>query len=256
VIPGGPSRAGIERLRGQYGEDSNIYRARVLSEFPTQDAEGLIARDWIDAAVERHRTGALKPSGEPRASLDVARYGSDGNCLMIAKGPVVVLIETWGGLSTLNTARKAGEIIRRYGIRPPSPSKIAPGPTGSITVDAVGMTGAVEGLKEMGYTVHEFNGGTFGVGQARFLNRRAEAFFTLRDRLHPDSGNIALPRDNTLIEELLAIRWREAAGGKVRIEEKSEIKSRLGRSPDKADALSMLFGAKRRVTKSFEFRLV
>lgn len=73
--------------------------------------------------------------------------------------------------------------------------------------------------------------------------------------LHPDSPEpIAFPRDEELVEELLAIRWREQ-GGKVRIEEKSEIRARIGRSPDKADALSMLFQPGRKPAEAFEFRV-
>ncbi|MFH1833760.1 MAG: hypothetical protein ABH877_01945, partial [bacterium] len=126
VISGGPSREGIERMRAQFGEDSNTYRSRVLSEFPTQDAEGLIDREWIEAAIERYERGSLKGEGEPIAALDVARYGGDGNVLMIRHGPMVVHIERWGGLSTLNTARKVDSIVGRFGVRPRPPAPALP----------------------------------------------------------------------------------------------------------------------------------
>jgi hypothetical protein len=107
-------------------------------------------------------------------------------------------------------------------------------------VDVVGLgAGTAEALKEMGFDVLEFNGGEFGSG--RFLNARAESYWTLRDRLSPDQGDIAFPRDPELIEELLAIRWREGSGGRIQIGEKTEIRARIGRSPDKADALAMAF---------------
>ncbi len=240
VIPGGPSKEGIERIRDQYGDESNTYRSRVLSEFPTQDAEGLLDRDWIDAAVERFESKAMRPEGEPTAGLDVARYGADGNCLIIQAGGYVLHMERWGGLSTQNTARKAAQIAQRWGIRPRSVSTFSPGKRGRFVVDVVGLgAGCAEKLKELGYDVVEHNGGAFGNG--RFLNARAESFWRLRELLGPDGGKIAFPKDSRLIEELLALRWRESGGGKVQIGEKSEIKARIGRSPDTADALALAF---------------
>ncbi len=69
------------------------------------------------------------------------------------------------------------------------------------------------------------------------MNRRAAAYWTLRRRL--EDGTLALPPDDELFDELLAIRWRPTPEGKVRIEAKDDLKARLGRSPDKADAVVM-----------------
>ncbi len=246
IIPGGPSPEGVERIRAQYGEDSNTFRSRVLSEFPTQDAEGLLDREWIDQAVKRH--GAGIPPGprsgeevEPQAGLDVARYGSDGNCLIIRHGPRVLHLERWGGLGLLNTARKVEQVVQRFGIRPKPCAPALPPARGRIVVDVVGLgAGVGEKLRELGFHVDEHNGGKFSEG-GRFLNARAEAFWRLRELLGPDGGTISLPRDERLIEELLALRWREGSGGRVQIGEKAEIKARIGRSPDSADALAMAF---------------
>jgi hypothetical protein len=89
----------------------------------------------------------------------------------------------------------------------------------------------------------------------RSLNERAESHWHLRDRLSPDRGDIAFPRDPELIEELLAIRWRGGSGGKVQIVEKSEVRARIGRSPDKADALAMLFQPERHPAEPFLWRV-
>ena len=39
--------------------------------------------------------------------------------------------------------------------------------------------------------------------------------------------------------KLVAIRWRPTSEGKVQIEAKDDLKKRLGRSPDRADAVTM-----------------
>ncbi len=48
-------------------------------------------------------------------------------------------------------------------------------------------------------------------------------------------------RERTVFDELLALKWSPTADGKVRMEAKADLKSRLGRSPDRADAVVMAF---------------
>ena len=71
------------------------------------------------------------------------------------------------------------------------------------------------------------------------MNARAECYWHLRDLL--EEGAIALPDDPKLFDELLALQWRPTSDEKVQLESKEELKHRLGRSPDRADCVSMLF---------------
>ena len=54
-----------------------------------------------------------------------------------------------------------------------------------------------------------------------------------------EAGELALPPDERLMDELIATRWRPTPEGKVRIEAKDDLKARLGRNPDRADAVAM-----------------
>jgi len=221
-----------------------------------EEAADKEALRWLDDAVFRHETGELEPltSGEDKiAALDVARYGNDANLLVVAHGPVVRRIAEWRGLDLMQTVERTGKECLPYGIhRAPTPRHRS---AGRIVVDEVGMgAGVVDRLRELRFDVEGFNGGTFGSGQGRFLNRRAEAYWLVRDRLH--RGELAFPHDEALIEELLAIRWRPTGDGKVRIEEKRDIKGRLGRSPDRADALSMAVWALEGTSRARYFRFV
>jgi len=69
------------------------------------------------------------------------------------------------------------------------------------------------------------------------MNRRAESYWKLRQAL--EEGELALPPDERLAEELLALRWSPSPNGRIRLEAKVEAKGRLGRSPDRADAVAM-----------------
>ncbi len=117
---------------------------------------------------------------------------------------------------------------------------------GDIVIDEIGIgSGIVDRLRELGFTVKGFNGGSSPKGgvrrAARFLNRRAQTFWELRQKL--EAGEIALPEDEKLTDELCAIQWKITSAGKIQIEPKDELRGRLGRSPDRADAVAMAFSA-------------
>lgn len=76
-------------------------------------------------------------------------------------------------------------------------------------------------------------------GQLAFVNKRAEYYWRFREALDPNGGDeIALPVDRELRADLCAARWKMTVRG-IQIESKEDIKKRLGRSPDCADAVVM-----------------
>ena len=94
-----------------------------------------------------------------------------------------------------------------------------------------------------------FNGSEASVGRAKdgsgriFENRRAEAYWRLREALNPDQpgGSIVeLPDSAELRAELTSVTYIPDIV-KIQVEPKVKVKSRLGRSPDLADAVVMAF---------------
>ena len=78
----------------------------------------------------------------------------------------------------------------------------------------------------------------FGGGASdpkRFRNKRAEMFWDLREAL--EAGTVALPEDDELAADLSALRYEFTQDGRIQIESKDDCRKRLGRSPDRADAL-------------------
>jgi hypothetical protein len=76
-------------------------------------------------------------------------------------------------------------------------------------------------------------------GLIKFRNLRAEYYWGMRDVLDPAYDlNIMLPPDRDLRAELCAPTYRPTPSG-IQIESKKEIKKRLGRSTDRADAVVM-----------------
>jgi len=90
-----------------------------------------------------------------------------------------------------------------------------------------------------------FNGAAAGPGRDKsgtfgFLNLRAAAWWALREALDPAyGGQIALPCDAELKSDLCAPTYKVVPGAKIQIEDKQELKKRIGRSPDWGDAVVM-----------------
>jgi hypothetical protein len=66
-----------------------------------------------------------------------------------------------------------------------------------------------------------------------YLNLRAQLWFGLNDWLKAGGS---LPKDDELVQELLAPTYKFAPKGQQQVESKDDIKKKIGRSPDRADA--------------------
>jgi hypothetical protein len=117
-----------------------------------------------------------------------------------------------------------------------------------VIVDVGGGWGAaaVGALERNGIPVVAFNGVnpsavTSREGNLKFHNKRAEGWWRLREELNPDQqfgSTIALPPGAAIKADLAAPRWELTPRG-IKVEDKNEIRKRLGRSPDDGDAIVM-----------------
>lgn len=131
---------------------------------------------------------------------------------------------------------------------------------GYAVIDADGVGAAAYGMarEKLGAKVRAYRGvkPTFWrdrTAMLEFFNVRAAAWWAMRDALDPASGrHVALPPDPDLRAELCSARW-EMRGPKIKLEDKDDIVSRLGRSPDLADAVVMSFwpGAAAELAESY-----
>jgi hypothetical protein len=108
---------------------------------------------------------------------------------------------------------------------------------GSSVVDAL----AANGLPTVAFNSSETSTYSGRSGYLRFANRRAEVYWRLREALDPSLGDgISLPSDPLLAAELASPRFKPTVRG-IQLEPKDDIKERLGRSPDRADAVAYSF---------------
>lgn len=198
----------------------------------------VIPTSVVDLAMKRWTREP--PPGVLMTSLgvDVAAGGADRTVIASRYenwfGPLVVM----PGLQTPDGPATAGLILQH----------LRDGAL--VAIDAGGGWGGspIDFLKSNNIPVLGVNPASASSAKAigsklRFCNLRAELLWKLREALEPGSGmNIALPPDTELREELTAARWKPTPSG-ILIESKIDIRRRIGKSPDKADALCLAWHA-------------
>jgi hypothetical protein len=195
----------------------------------------VIPTAWIEAAQARWREHAVR---QPMTAIgvDVAQGGDDQTVVAARHGGWYARLVRKPGKDT----REGSDVARMVvGVR----HNNCP-----VVIDVGGGWGAaaVGALERNGIPVVAFNGvnpsvATTREGRLRFYNKRAEGWWRLREELNPDQERgsaIALPPDASIKADLAAPRWELTARG-IKIEEKTEIRKRLGRSPDDGDAIVM-----------------
>ena len=211
-----------ERLIKTYGIDSNVVRVRVLGEFPKADSDGLIALEWIEAAINRESS----PAKEMIIGVDVARFGDDQTVIAVRAGDSIVSIKKWQHADLMTTTGSIALTAKSYQLP-------------AINVDVGGMgAGVVDRLRELGFTVNAID---FGGKSARkdCANKATEMYFNLRDMLQ--AGELTLPDDELLAAELSTRKYSVDSAGRFILERKSDYKKRIGHSPDTADAVALCF---------------
>ena len=230
VIPGLTTARWVEERRQIWGEDNPIYRARVLGEFPDQAEDTLIRLSDVEAAAGRHEAAGDNPaegSGEVVLAVDVARFGSDHSVILRRRGNRVEEIRAFNGIDTMELAGRVAAAIREF-----QPLQTC--------IDEVGVgAGVVDRLRQQGYGVRGVNVAHSARQKEVFANLRAEGYWRLRELFA--AGEIAIPPDQQLMSELVALRYGYDGQGRVLLESKEDMRKRGIPSPDKADALMLAF---------------
>lgn len=215
------------------------------------DAHQVIPTSWIEMAFERYRqqidlfrAGTAKMPPQESIGVDVARGGNMGGAngekaskntdeMVISPrhGDFFTELLIHKGVDINNGAKAAGLIVAERKDE------------SVVHLDIVGVgTSPYDFLTLNNIQTVAVNGssaphGTTANGLLKFFNRRAELYWRMREALDPGSDRaIALPPDPQLIADLAAPRWWLGKSG-IQIESKDDIRKRLGRSPDRGDAV-------------------
>lgn len=212
-----------------YGRDNPWVKVNVLCEYPDVASDKLLTEEEVDAAMNRTMEEREVVRAQVRLGVDVARGGIDDSALVRRRGLKVYHLQMEP--SSLNGPELAGKI--QFIVKEKKVERVFidnTGGYGGSVIDNLNL-----GTRYVHVTPVVYNANA--QDKDRYANRRAEMYVRMRDWI---KNGGCLPKDNKLKEELLAPDiW--FLGNKFQLEDKAQIKIKLGRSPDRADALAQTF---------------
>ena len=211
-----------QMLLETYSEGSDLYRINVLG-LPANSSDGtLIPYDWVYAAKERE----VILGGDERVLLgvDPAGGGKDSTMCCVKVGHVVKEFIEVQGHETQDQVKAILRICKEFKVD-------------LVCIDSIGVgKGVYDMLKRFkenvyGVKVHE------AAKSKGYKIYRDELYWRMREAF--EMGDIVIPEDEKFIEEVSGISY--ITEKETRVERKTDMKKRLGRSPDRLDSLLVLF---------------
>lgn len=234
------SREWVEERRQDWGEDSALFTSKCMGEFPDRTTDAFTVVPL--AMATRCRWLELEPGEPVEAGVDVGATG-DSTVVYERRGRVAGRVVVFNDADPMATVARIAMTLEEWGVT-------------RVKVDSTGLGWGIAGrLREIsaahnarlnGDATHHAEVIAVNFAQRardprRFLNRRAEMWWRGRElsRLGQwDLGTL----DEATLAELCTPRYEILdSTGKLKIEPKDEVRARLGKSPDRADALLLAF---------------
>jgi hypothetical protein len=196
----------------------------------------LIPTQWVIEAQARWKP--MPPTGIPMCAIaaDVAQGGADNNVIAARYDSWFSELQIIPGSQTPLGKDISGEIVkhRRDGAL--------------IIIDCGGGYGgsAYKHFHDNNDPVVAYKGATGSSARTKdgtltFANKRSECLWRFREALDPSAlggSQIALPPDPVLLSDLTAVHY-EVKKNVIHAEPKEDVAKRIGRSPDRGDAVVM-----------------
>lgn len=238
LVPGLATREWIEEKRAEWGVDSPLYKVRVEGKFALNESGKIISLHLITAAEAAHE--AADDDGRLYVGLDPAGPGDGGDetVFVARRGLKMTRILAVSGHDEDAIARDLLDLLREQ--------RRSRDPVPVVVVDREGDIGArvYAKLRAVASAIKASEKRFEVVGVRSSERSRSEGFPRVRDELWAnlhswlrDGGGIL--EDAKLAKELHAPSWEAVAGNKVKVTAKTELRQILGRSPDRADALTL-----------------
>lgn len=217
------SAAEVEQMRAEMSEGA--FRQEFLCDFSASSDDVLITIDEATESSQRAYLPTAYQSMPLVMGVDVARFGDDRTVIfprrgLVASDPIIV--------AKLDNVEVANRVISLYHQMRPH----------SVFVDAGQGQGVIDILRQALPCVYEIPFGGSALDAAKYYNRRSEMWFLMREWVRAGG---ATPKVDGLVGELSSPLYSYDAKGRISLEKKEDIKERLGRSPDLADALALTF---------------
>lgn len=225
------SRIWIEQQERKHGKHSAKYLSRVRGMFPLDSPTAVVSASL--------RAKACLPIDDPTLTpvvlgIDV---GAGGDWTVIQERRGQYAGRQWR-VRTREALQTAEDVISVIQIVDPD----------LVRVDAIGvghhLVGHLQALAAEGKhhaTVVGLNVSEKAWNPRRFVNRRAEFWWTARALSESRSWSLSEIENDDAVEQLTWPTWSKDPKGRIRVESKAETIKRHGHSPDDADALLLAF---------------
>lgn len=219
----GTNKKYFARLVEQYGEDSDIVKIRVKGQFPSQSARQLFSQVDLDNAFGKHLREDQYNFAPKIIAVDPAWEGDDAIIIGMRQGlKFEILHEFPKNDNDIEVANLIARLEDKHD-------------ADAVYIDGGYGTGIVSAGRTMGrnWRLVWFSGKS---GRLDCFNKRAEIYMNVSDLL---KDGLAIPKDQELYDEMIAIETIPTLDGKYKIPPKEDIKEEIGRSPNKIDCLAI-----------------
>jgi phage terminase large subunit len=229
-----PHRAFVQALLKDNTIVPNEAYQKKMERLNERDRKRLLDGDWdyddspdklfdYDSMLQMFNT--TEPTGEGFITCDPAAMGNDRTIIMIWKGMHCIKVIEHVHKYPHEVANILRELASSHSIK-----------LNNVLVDSDGLGIGVKGI----LGCREFLNGSSAIDKEHFFNLKSECYFKLSEaigmnRIHFSDHS---QRDN-IVKELDLVRDASKEDKKKQVSSKDQIKARLGRSPDYADALMM-----------------
>ena len=228
----------------KYPRESDMYRVNVLGLPPQGNPKAVISLTDICAARDRD---IRKPEPYLEMGVDPASEGNDLFTIALRHGLKLIEVKTYAKTKSPTEGNfLVLKMLREYRAKTKLKCKCR------IKIDNGGYGASIRQLLALNekdnIEVIPINFGR--IKHEEYVDNITKMWFELDQMIN----EISLPNDEELIEELCSREWTAVDQSKVKVELKDKFKERLGRSPDRSDAVVMCFteGTKKVFTRNLD----
>ena len=216
----------IEEMKETYGEDSDIFRVRVLGQFPRLSSTQFFPTDAIKAAVE-YRANPLYYQQFPKVcGADIARFGDDSTVFTIRQGAKILDVTRYSGLDTMEVTSKLADYRQIW-----SP--------GLICIDAIGVgAGVYDRAQQLGLPVKPVIVSQKSSEPMQYLNLRSQLYGMTKEWL---MNGADIPNDTDMIKQFMSMQYGYNNKMQLQLISKKDMKRQGLESPDIIDSIALTF---------------
>jgi phage terminase large subunit len=239
IIEGTVTRERVAEAELIYGKDSPFYEIRVLGNFLRNETGRCIPMALIESALARW--SELEEQGPLVIGLDPAGPGDKGDefAWAMVRGPKLAPLHRRRGLTTDAACEETYSLLkihRRDGEVP----EVHLDSEGMIGSELLGKLRAESERRRLHDVANVFDvvsirsSSKYVRDPTKFERVRDEMIWNCAEWMATAAG---IPKDDKLQIEMYEFQWTSMPDGRLRATPKSEIRDKLGRSPDSFDAV-------------------